>query len=217
MIPFWILNKLVQINIIIPYYHIVSDSEVLSVKHLYNFKKSQQFKEDLDFLLKYYCPINLFEIIENLKTGRELPKRAFLLTFDDGFREINDVIAPILVEKGIPATFFINSAFIDNKKLCYQHKSSILVENIKKIGSRRLEEKIKGILLKNKLESNNIKEGILSVKYQQKDILDEIADLMNVDFNDYLLKYEPYLTSDQIDNLIKNRFTIGAHSIDHTF
>jgi len=38
---------------------------------------------------------------------------------------------------------------------------------------------------------------------------------MNIDFNDYLLKKQPYLNSCQIESLIKDGFTIGAHSIDH--
>ena len=38
---------------------------------------------------------------------------------------------------------------------------------------------------------------------------------MDVDFNDYLNNIQPYLNSDQIKSLIKKRFTIGAHSIDH--
>ena len=66
-----------------------------------------------------------------------------------------------------------------------------------------LKEKIKEIFLKNKVEFNDVKSDILSIKYNQKDILDQIARLINFDFNDYLIKTKPYLTSDQIKRLIK--------------
>ena len=202
-------------NLIIPYYHVVSDGEVLHVKHLYMYKNSKQFKDDVDFLLKNYSPISLFDLLANVKNSFSLPKKALLLTFDDGFREINDVVAPILLEKGIPATFFINSAFIDNKKLCYQHKASVLIENFQKTGFSSVEKKVTEILLNNNVESNDVISGLLSINYQKKDLLEQIARLIDVDFNDYLSRNEPYLTSNQIDKLIKDGFTIGAHSIDH--
>ncbi|MCG2777798.1 MAG: polysaccharide deacetylase family protein [Desulfobacterales bacterium] len=215
IIPFSILGKITQTNLIIPYYHVISDDEVLHIKHLYAYKNIKQFKDDIEFLLKNYTPIDLFDLLNFLKTGQSLPEKAFLLTFDDGFREMHDIVAPILLEKGVPASFFINSAFIDNKNLCYQHKTSILVEHLERTMSLGLREKIKEVLLKNELEFNDIKSSILSIKYRQKDLVDEIAQLIDIDFNDYLVRNKPYLTSDQIKKLIKDGFTIGAHSIDH--
>jgi len=193
----------------------VSDDEVLHIKHLYAHKNIQQFKNDIDFLLKNYNPISLFDILDYLKENRSLPDKAFLLTFDDGFREMHDIVAPILLKKGVPATFFINSDFIDNKRLCYQHKASILAEHFKKLLPLDTTKKIKEIFQKNDLKFTDIKSGILSIKYRQKDIIDEIANLINVNFDDYLSKHKPYLTSDQTKRLINDGFTIGAHSIDH--
>lgn len=104
-IPFSILGKLTRTNLIIPYYHIVNDNEASHIKHLYGYKNIKQFKDDVDFLLKSYSPICLHDLLGNLKTGISLPKKAFLLTFDDGLREMHDVVAPILLEKGISAPF----------------------------------------------------------------------------------------------------------------
>lgn len=214
-IIFPILEKLTRTQLIIPYYHIVSDDKPLHVKHIYEFKNIKQFKDDLDFLLRHYSQISLFDVLDSLKTGRPLQKSSFLLTFDDGFREVYNVIAPILLEKGISATFFINSAFLDNKLLCYQHKASILIEHFETVASLKLKEKIKELLVKEGIEFTTIKLALLSIKYKQKDLLDEVAKLLSVDFNDYLLRKQPYLTSEQIRKLIKYGFTIGAHSIDH--
>lgn len=144
-----------------------------------------------------------------------ITQKHFIVNFDDGFREINDIVAPILLQKGISGNVFVNSAFIDNKTLCYQHKASILAEHIQKTVSISEKENIKEMLLKNNIVCNEIKSGILAIKYSQKDLLDKIALLINVDFEYYLSKNRPYLTSDQIARLITDGFTIGAHSIDH--
>ena len=73
----------------------------------------------------------LLDVIAWVRGETILPPNSFLLTFDDGFREIYDIIAPILLDKGIPATFFISSGFLDNRELCYQHKASLLVEKVR--------------------------------------------------------------------------------------
>jgi len=214
-IPISILGGLTRTNLIIPYYHVVSDEKILHVYHLYKYKNRSQFIEDLDFLQKKYSPITLHDLLNSIKTESPLPKNSFLLTFDDGFREMYDIVAPILQKKGISATFFINTAFIDNKTLCYEHKASILIEYLLKKKSFGLEKRIKEIFKKNNIPFKNIKSSMLSIKYQQKEVIDDIAELLDVDFNEYLWKYKPYLTTSQIMRLIKDGFTIGAHSIDH--
>jgi len=214
-IPDFVLDKLTQTDIFIPYYHMVSDSEHLHVKHLYSYKNIRQFTHDLDFLMRRYSPVSLFEFLDFIKTGKSLPRKPLLLTFDDGFREINDTIAPILVKKGFPALFFVNSAFVDNKDLCYQHKVSILIEHLEEAGSIELGEKLGQILSDNKIKFSDIKAGLLSMTYLDKGIIDEVAEVMEVDFDGYLLKNRPYLTSDEIKSLIEDGFAIGAHSMDH--
>lgn len=214
-IPSSILVKLTRTNLIIPYYHMVSDNKVLHLKHLYGFKNIKQFKDDLDFLLKKFSPIGLLDLLDFLNKDRLLPDKAFLLTFDDGFREMYDIVSPILIEKGIPACFFINSAFIDNKELCYQNKASIIAEYLQKPISSMVKIKVKETLIKNGIPSKDLISGVLSITYQQRNILNEIAKIIEVDFGDYLLRNKPYLTSNNINKLLENGFTIGAHSIDH--
>lgn len=214
-IPFSLLGEITRTPLIIPYFHMVSNDEVLHTKYLYPHKNIKQFKDDLDFLLKNFNPINLFDLIDFLKHGRSLPDMAFLLTFDDGFREMHDIVAPLLLEKGIPATFFINSDFTDNKSICYQHKASILADYFKGMLSPAVLERIRAVFLKHELNMTDIKNGLLAINYQQKDIIDEIAQFVEIDFNDYLIRTGPYMTTDHIKELINNGFTIGAHSIDH--
>jgi peptidoglycan/xylan/chitin deacetylase (PgdA/CDA1 family) len=76
----------------IPYYHIVSDAEILHVKYLYKNKTVKQFREDIDFLLKNFSPMGLLEILTFMNADRPLPEKVFLLTFDDGFREIYIIV-----------------------------------------------------------------------------------------------------------------------------
>jgi peptidoglycan/xylan/chitin deacetylase (PgdA/CDA1 family) len=169
----------------------------------------------LDFLLKHYLPLGLIEILDLRKDGRPLPEKGFFLTFDDGYREMSDIVAPILLKKGIGATFFVNSAFTDNKDLCYLNKASLIAEHLRKNRSSSLDERVCRILDTKGMGCDDAKSGVLSVQYAQRDILDEVAHELELDFTAYSSKSKPYLTSTQINKLIEDGFTIGAHSIDH--
>jgi len=214
-IPLFLLKKLLKKALILPYYHIVSDREVPHVKHLYSFRNTTQFRDDLDFFLKNYSPLSLADLLERLKNDNSAPETAFHLTFDDGFSEQYGVVAPTLKEKGIPATFFLVSDFLDNKKLFYRHKASILVENLKRANGSKSRHELARILSKYGVNSTDFESAILSVRYEQKGVLDEIAPLLNVDFAEYLTNSKPYLTSPQVSKLVEDGFTIGAHGVDH--
>jgi len=214
-LPLSILATLTRTRLLIPYYHMISDTQVAHVKHLYTSKSTRQFREDLDLLLEHYTAIGLAELLNYRTTGRQLPDRVFLLTFDDGFREMHDIVAPILLEKGISATFFVNTAFIGNQQLCYLNKASLIVERLGKVMSSSLNEKVSGMLSSQNIVFNNIQDAILAINYQRRDLLDEIASVIDVNISEYLALHQPYLTQQQISKLLHNGFTIGAHSIDH--
>ena len=74
-----------------------------------------------------YKPITTFELKKFITENSALPKNAFLLSFDDGLKEVFTTIAPILLKKGVPASFFINPCFIDNNELFYRYKISLLI------------------------------------------------------------------------------------------
>lgn len=101
-----VLERVAAEDLMIPVYHTVSDHHLPHIKYLYRYKNVDQFVSDLQFFSSHYSLIGLGELLAHRKNGRSLPPNALLLTFDDGLREISDIVAPILLEKKIPATFF---------------------------------------------------------------------------------------------------------------
>jgi peptidoglycan/xylan/chitin deacetylase (PgdA/CDA1 family) len=73
------------------------------------------FRKQMDYLKKNdYRVIPLKDLVEFLKGERQLPKRAVVLTIDDGHRSIYKEAFPILKEYGYPATIFVYSDYINN-------------------------------------------------------------------------------------------------------
>jgi peptidoglycan/xylan/chitin deacetylase (PgdA/CDA1 family) len=210
------LERRIKPAIIAPYYHIVSDERVAHVIHLYPYRNMVQFKIDLDYFLKNYNPIEPFELIKAIKNGRKLKKKAFILSFDDGFREIHDVVAPILKQKGVPAIFFLTTGFLDNRVLGHNNQASLLIERYSKLNHiPKIVRKVKETLGSIHGKSCDIRKELLSSKSISRETLDRIATVLEVDFDRYLCEVKPYLTTKQVESLIHDGFHIGAHSINH--
>jgi len=62
------------------YVHDLSRSKYPGIKGL----DLKLFLEQIQYLKKYYQIIRMEDLLENLNTGKPLPPRALLLTFDDG-------------------------------------------------------------------------------------------------------------------------------------
>ena len=217
MLPTSSLTSLSPVKTLFPYQHLVSDEDLLHIKHLYAYKNVRQFKKDIDFLLKHFKPVSAEQIADAVANQKELPPRSFLITFDDGFREAHDVIAPILYQKGVPAIFFINPAFIDNKELFYRCKISLLIEELSKQKEQAAVQLTTAILHANVSSFEDIYETLKGIKQDQQSLLDDLAARIGYSFEAYLKKQQPFLTSVQVKELDKLGFTIGAHSWNHPY
>lgn len=201
LLPIYI--TLTRQNTIFPFYHTVSNDDLLHVKHLFPVKTTKQFEKDIDDLLRHFHPIS----IEDLANNTCIKKNSFLLSFDDGFSEFYHTIAPILLRKGIPAIMFLNSAFINNKALFYRCKASLLIEHLE---TKQGYKHIYSQWLK-----NHPNFSILNAQHHEEYLLDELATQLTINFEDYLCNYKPYLSTKQIMELSDQGFTFGSHSITH--
>ncbi len=210
---FW--QKKANVKIIIPFYHIVSNKKNPLISNLYAYRNENEFVKDLDFFQKRYEFIDIHQLIAFQKQGKELPKDALLLTFDDGMREMYETVAPILTRKGIPAVFFLTTEFLNNKELFFRNKISLLIDYYKKNTHNFSENKINQIFEKYRISFSNSIENLKQIKFQENDLIQEIADFFKLDFKAYLEHNKPYLTDKQVFELKKQGFAIGAHSLNH--
>ena len=71
-----------------------------------------EFAAILDLLLRNFNVLSLADAIAALKTS-SLPPRCVCITFDDGYADNAEQALPELASRGLPATFFIASDFLD--------------------------------------------------------------------------------------------------------
>ena len=218
MIPLGAWHKITGLSLVVPHWHVVSDIELPHVAGMYRFRNIRQFKADLDFFLRHYSPVTEQDVICYLHDGLLLPPRSVLFTFDDGFREIHDVIAPLLRAKGVPAIFFLITSAIDNQHLCDAQKKSLLVASLAagRQTAAALSEAHQLLSQAGVSINANLTSRIRAVSFRQHHLLDDLGHVLECDFLGYLASQRPYLSSAQVEMLIRQGFTIGAHSVDHT-
>ncbi len=80
------------------------------------------------FLKRKYHIIGLQEYLETRQTGRQLPKKAVVITFDDGHVG-NYQLLPIIRELQIPVTIFLCSDIVGtHRHFWFQHSTELLPE-----------------------------------------------------------------------------------------
>lgn len=166
-----------------------------STKHLATtWTPINKFKESLMYLSKHYKFISLEEAQESLKN--KLDKNYAVLTFDDGDSSLLEIM-PLLKELHIPATFFINTDYLDDAKYSWVDALTYYKQN--KIDVPQ--EVIKGLsLLRNTRNAEEYN------KYRT--IVEEYH-------NSQKLNLKKYLTSKQLFEIKDSLFSVGLHGAEH--
>lgn len=210
------LVKRTGMKLLVPVYHLVSDEQPKHTKGLYKARTVREFEADLDFLLENFKPVDYPKLLEIVKSGSQPQEASFILTFDDGLREFHDIVAPILLRRGITAINFLNSDFIGNRDLFFRYKVALLLDAFAKDKSLAKLKQVQDWIWQESLGKNlSIDKILLSIKYDKRAELDVLARIINVNFADYLEAQKPYMDLDQIKALKQQGFYFGGHSTDH--
>ena len=91
-----------------------------------------QFSRQIEFLDSKYTIIRLHKAVSALMHGDDLPPRAAVITFDDGFRNVYSRAFPVLRDAGVPATVFLTTSLIDNDSLLWTDELFCLFQSTEK-------------------------------------------------------------------------------------
>lgn len=208
-----LLPEISGIDLICPFYHAVSDTYLTHLNPLYTTFTPEEFISQLDYLGKFYEFIDADELNRFSKVGSEKSKKlkAFL-SFDDGLKECSEIISPILIEKGIPATFFVNPTFIDGEDIFYRYKAALLVDRIQNdLIDQTVADELKFMLGTEDKLRYTLEDSILHLEYSDTALLNDALKISNINF----MNEDVYMSGNDIKQLANQGFHIGGHSMDH--
>lgn len=65
-----------------------------------------EFRGQLEYLQSNYEIVTIKDVVDAKRSGEDLPQKAALLTFDDGYAEHYQLVFPILFDRGLEGSFF---------------------------------------------------------------------------------------------------------------
>jgi hypothetical protein len=149
---------------VFPFYHCISPKTPIHIQHLYPCITPEKFASDLESLLNVFDPVDIYEVNQYAHSGEVRGKPKMFLSFDDGLSECYEFVRPILKEKSIPAAFFINTDFIDNKGMFFRYKLSILSAQLLTASLVQIEE-LKNILGLKTSSRKRIVDSLMQLSY----------------------------------------------------
>ncbi|WP_372985199.1 polysaccharide deacetylase family protein [Marinobacter sp.] len=90
-----------------------------------------EFKEQLDIISKHFRVMTLKELITANDKG-DRTDNVVVLTFDDGYYDFYQYAFPILKERGLSATLFITTGFVDKNLWLWPDQLMYCLKNSKK-------------------------------------------------------------------------------------
>lgn len=199
------------------YYHTISDKN-LKYYPLSDTISKDTFVRQIKYLRKKFRIISLNEALNKFQNKEEF-KNELVITTDDGFKENYTVIAPILDDFNATFTSLVCNNLIDNKSLMWRNVLFYIKNELPK---NKIEDNVDLLCKEKKIEQPKLGESLLSWSFRTWTLENKDENAMflwNISFDysisEFLKENTPYLNSNQINELIRNNFTIGSHSKSH--
>lgn len=199
------------------YYHMITENK----NDIYLWERGitpKIFKEQIKWFKQNYKIIQLKDSIEMIKNGESLNK-CLAITTDDGFKENYEYIGNILAEENIKFTMFLTWKSINNKEIIWCDR---LMRIMNLIAPSKINEKCGLLAKKYRLETKKKSESIMnwalrSFDMEHKELYTrELWEAMFPEVEEeYLLNKQPYLSINQINELLYDGHDIGSHSLSH--
>lgn len=172
-----------------------------------------EFDWQLAILNRWFAVLPLREAVARLR-GRTLPLRAACVTFDDGYADNFTVALPILRRRGVPATFFVATSFLDGGRMW----NDSVIETVRVARSDTLDARSIGLdrlaISTIDLRRQAIERVLAALKYLPLEERQRRVDALAAETSG-ALPSDLMMTTEQVRGLHANGMEIGAHTMTH--
>jgi peptidoglycan/xylan/chitin deacetylase (PgdA/CDA1 family) len=209
-------------RVIILAYHTIETPRFLTDALGIQFSKLDFIKQ-ISHIRKHHPVIDLDTLLKGLDGQIELPRNAVVITFDDGYKDVQQIALPILNKYDMPATLFITTDAIDIGRSLWTNKLYSAISNTSKNSIEfafpdELQPKYYPLKYSKEKKttslslSGNLKTLSPTLRTQ---MLSKLFESLEVDSSYDPCDQLPMLDWDDIRQLQSHNFTIGSHTVSH--
>ena len=167
------------------------------------------FEAHIARLLRDYEVVDLDCVL----SGR-LPRRALLITFDDGYRSVLDIALPTLRRLGVPSVFFVTGAFLDPGALPLDN---LLCWLTPRVGLPSLERAITGVAPQCQTVCELIDSTAALPFTRRMRLSDELGERYRVDQSRIRSDSQLFLEPHELSRCRGFRCEVASHTESHVF
>jgi len=173
----------------------------------------KKFDKLVEYLSNNFQILSLEEAVHKIK-AKQLPPRALVITFDDGYRDNYDVALPILKKYDCPATFFVATSGIESGVLWNDKVEQLIKSTEKKTISSIYTGK--GLDISTKSQKVEAYLNITcAIKYNSHDERTKLISILQSELGP--ISYKRNMMNDiQLKALVEQGYSLGLHTHNHT-
>jgi peptidoglycan/xylan/chitin deacetylase (PgdA/CDA1 family) len=177
----------------------------------------QSFQSQIEYFCQNCEIFSLDKLARDLREGKSLPKKAVVITFDDGYKDNYLNAFPILRKYRVPATFFLTTGHIGLSKLFWWDEVGYVVHNTQ-VTRLRLDE-LGSYSLKSTFDRSHASFAIAKrlnclSEERKNDLIEKLARTCRVEIPTGLAS-ELILSWEEVREMSRDGAQFGAHSVTH--
>lgn len=177
----------------------------------------KQFDLQMEYLAAKYNIVSASEVSAWIMNGRQLPSRAALITFDDGYYDNYSNAFPVLQKRNLPAIIFLATDYMESSNPFYW---DLIAYCFYKSSNDHLEIPLVGSFAwDNEISRDRIAKDIIEImktipEPDKMKIIGSFPDLMNVSVSNDLFN-GMFLSWGHVQEMSANGIEMGAHTASH--
>ena len=195
------------------------------------------FRQQIEYMKNNFNFVTMEQVIDAVEGKAELPEKALLLTFDDGYIDNYTVAFPVLEEFNVQGSFFIpgktfvTHQLLDVNKIHYILANANICELVKDV--KKEMDNYRGEVYSYPPTDELYNEYAIADRFDVKEIVfvkrmlqtvlpEKLRNIITsnlfkkyVDVTEEQLAYELYMTEEQIRTMKRHGMFIGIHGYDH--
>lgn len=179
------------------------------------------FEMQMAAVRQWFNPITIEDFVNCVRSGRRVPDRSCLVTFDDGWIDNYEIALPILRQFDIPAVVFLPTHYVSADRMFWQEELLVSMTTVVESSDANNMALLRQILESGgrsyEISADGIRSYITDLKTKSDADINIILENVRRSFSlgSEADHYNRFLTWPQIKKMLQQGFSFGSHAITH--